>query len=748
MITLHLLGTLELRGVGGRHLASPLSGAKRLALLAYLTLAGRQGLLRRDTLLAMFWPELDQKHARNSLSNMLHQIRRSLGPDALVVRGNDEVGLAEGVLWCDVVAFEAALEERRSSDALELYRGDLLEGFFISAASAGFDQWLDAERARLRRLATEASRTLIHAAERSRNPEEAVRWSRRALALDPYDEPTARRLIVLLDRGGDRAGALRAYQELAVRLAREFEAEPAVETREVIAEVRAREEVRAAAVRVETPEDGRGRHAAGDTGGSEIIGGGGDDLPFRSIAVLPFENLSGTAEGAPFAAGLHDDLLTELSGISALDVIARTSVLRYRDTRKSVPEIGRELGVGTIVEGGVQTAGGRLRLNVQVIDAMTGAHRWAERYERDLSMDDILEIQSDLAREIARTVRAKLTPAERERAGKEPTGNLEAYRLYAQGRGYLDQRTASGMRRSLEYFDRAVELDPGYALAWAGLGDALSLLHDYGYEAADRVLPRAERAVRQALALDPELAEAHTSLGEYHVARRDGPAAMQALRRAVELRSGYAEAHNWLGWMSMVLGDAKGALAYARRAVELDPLSPEAVSNRSLALLTNGDAAGALGEARRTRELQPDWSTGAFYEGLALYHLGRYAESIGVLRNLTVQWAGSGPRLTLALAYVADGAEAPARELLSSFQEVGDGFSAGLVLLALGQEQPALNALRSVTRWDYWPTLAMHHFYPALLRPIRADPLHRRLRREMDREWGSKPGTGIGGPAL
>jgi TolB-like protein/Tfp pilus assembly protein PilF len=696
-----VLGAIDVRGPDGRRPALHLSGSKRFGLLVYLALAARARLVRRDVLLALFWPKLDQKHARNSLNNMLHQIRRSLGAEVLVTRGQGEVGLAASALRCDADAFEQALDEGRPDEALELYRGDLLEGFFVPGSSGDFEDWLVAERARLRQAAVNAAHRLTAAAEASGRTTEAIRWARRASALDPLDEPAARRLIELLHGAGDRAGAVRVYGELSSRLTREFDVGPAAETRASIEDVRTR-------------------------------------LSPAAVAVLPFENLTGTPDVEPFASGLHDDLLTELSRVSELRVIGRTSVLRYRAGRRPVTEVGRELGVGTIIEGGVQSDGRRLRLNVQVVDVTSGAHRWAERYDRALNAQGIFDIQAELAEKIALALRTEIAPPAPSMPGSaahDGTLNLEAYRLYAQGRAHLDQRTETGMRRSLDYFQRAVDLDDGYALAWAGLADALSLLHDYEYEPAERVLPRALRAVNRALELAPGLAEAHTSLGEYYVARRNGPAALAALRRAVELRPGYAEAHNWLGWMSQVMGDRKQALRSARRAVSLDPLSAEALSNLALSLITNGKLEAGLVEARRTARLQPDWSSGPFYEALALYHLGRAEEAIHLLRGLKVEWAGSGSELTLALACTAAGEDGEAAALLGRFRAVGDAFAAGVVELSLGPPEAAFRTLQSVQRWDYWPALALHHLYTDVLAPLRANPLYGRLCREAERWW-------------
>ncbi len=709
MITFRVLGSIDLKGPGGRPLASPLSGSKRLALLSYLALASPRGLQRRDSILGLFWPESAQRRARNALSNMLHHLRRALGPEAVVTRGSEEVGLAEASIWCDAVAFDAACREGRTLDALDLYRGDLLEGLFVSGASQEFDDWLHGERARLRRLAAEAAGSAAEDAERAGRHAEALRRIRRLLSLDPYDERAARRLIVLLQAKGDRAGALRAYEELAGRLQREFGAGPSPETRALLETA----ERKTTALAPEAPAE---------------------SSP-RSIAVIPFDNLSGSEDMEPFTAGLHDDLITELSRIAELTVISRSSVLRYRGAGKPAREIGKELGVGTVVEGSVQSTRERLRLNIQMIDARTEAHVWAERYDRALTAGSIFDIQSELAAEIARASRTQLTPVERERLQRVPTENLEAYRLCAQGRAQLDQRTSEAMHRAREYFQGALAEDPTYAPAWVGLADVHTLLYDYGHQAAEDTLPAAEEAVRRALELEPESAEACASLGLLHSNRREGPAAIRNLNRAVRLRPNYAEAHNWLSWVHQVMGHGGAALASAERAVQLNPLSPEAVSNLALSLLENGDAQGALREARRVRGLQPDWATGAFYEGLALYHLGRLPEAVEILRDLVVPWAGSGPEVTLAVVQAGAGNGEAAGEALQRFQNRRDAFAEGLVHAALGRPDQALASFLAVDEWSYWPVFSVHHFYPDVLGPLRKDPRFESVRRAAEKSW-------------
>src|SRR5213596_677169 len=239
MIELSMLGRLSLTGADGREVRGLLGQPRRLALLAYLAAESPQGFHRRDTLLALFWPELDQEHARAALRQALHVVRDALGADAVASRGDEEIGLDFAHVSCDVAAFESALRTGQLEEALDLYRGALLEGFFISDAPE-FERWLETGRARLQQAAAGAARALAERSESDNDLTRAVRWTRRSIELAPSDEGLVRSLIALLDRQGDRAGALEAYGVFARRVAAEYEAEPAAETRALVAAVRAR----------------------------------------------------------------------------------------------------------------------------------------------------------------------------------------------------------------------------------------------------------------------------------------------------------------------------------------------------------------------------------------------------------------------------------------------------------------------------------------------------------------------------
>src|SRR3989441_11901788 len=240
MIEFRLLGTLHLTDAEGREVTSLLTRPRRLALLAYLAAATPRGLHRRDSLLALFWPELDQEHARAALRQALHVVRDALGADVIVTRGDEEVGLDFERIWCDVVAFDAVVAAEQFDEALGLYQGDLLEGFFITGAGE-FERWQESERARLQQAAARGAQTLVKRCESEGDLSTAAEWARRAVRLGPHDEEPLRRLVALLDRLGDRAGAGEAYEEFTKRLAADLETEPAAETKALLAAVRAPE---------------------------------------------------------------------------------------------------------------------------------------------------------------------------------------------------------------------------------------------------------------------------------------------------------------------------------------------------------------------------------------------------------------------------------------------------------------------------------------------------------------------------
>ncbi len=233
-----------------------------------------------------------------------------------------------------------------------------------------------------------------------------------------------------------------------------------------------------------------------------------------SIAVLPFTSRSIDPAHAMFADGIHDELLTSLANIGSLKVISRTSVMEYRETTKNLRQIGKELSVATVLEGAVQRAGDNVRINVQLIDAATDEHLWANTYDRRLSTDNLFAIQTEIATTIADKLKATLKPDEKERITKVPTENLQAYNLYLAGRQNVYQRKVENLQRARELFEQAIALDPKFAKAYSGLSDTLMILYsNFGALEPDVVLPKSKTLLDKALALDPDDADIHASIG-------------------------------------------------------------------------------------------------------------------------------------------------------------------------------------------------------------------------------------------
>lgn len=721
MLELNLLGGAVLRS-GDGETARAATHRHSLALLALLASAPDRR-LSREKLVGLLWPEVAEHTARNRLSTTVHRLRKALGDDVIVSLAAG-LRLNEERVDCDVRRFRAHLDAGNPTAAIDLYQGPLLDGFELRGSRA-FEEWMQRERDRLRRDYYAALESAAEEAVRASEPEIAARWWRIRAGEDPYDSRVTLRLMESLDAAGNRPAALRAFSEHA----RVLEADLGTDTSDATRALA--EQLQQAAAR---PAANRPRRPRPDGAVPLSVTPSRSSVP--AVAVLPFEEL-GDGSASAFADGLHNDLLTRLSRLGGLKVISRTSVLRYRGSGVSVPDIAAELGVDAIVEGSVQHTSGRIRLNVQLVEGREDMHQWAETYDRTLTARDLFDIQSELARRISQSVGRELTPRERKRVVDwTPTRDLEAYRLHVHGRARLDERTEEAMRRALELFGEAVARDENYALAWVGSADALALLHEYGYESADAVLPRAEEAARRALELDPDLAEAHASRGLLFEARREGPRAVQALERAVALQPGYAEAHNWLSWTHQLMGRAARALEDARRAVALNPLSPEAVSNLAISSLINHDAPTALVEARRARELQPEWTTFPFCEALALFDMERYAEAGEVLEDLHVSWAGDGAEVTAALVRCMTGDTESARRQLAEYGDAENHCAAGLLHAALGDAEPAFASLSRIEEWSYWATLSIHHFYPGVLGVLRKDPRYRPILERAHRAWG------------
>ena len=354
-----------------------------------------------------------------------------------------------------------------------------------------------------------------------------------------------------------------------------------------------------------------------------------------SLAVLPFSTRAtgNDEEAIIFAEGMHDDLITQLSKIGTLKVISRTSVMTYRNSDQPLPAIARELGVATVMEGGVDQVGDRIRMNVQLIDAMTDTHLWAETYDERLTAANIFAIRSELALKVAQALQATLTPEEEARIEAQPTQDLQAYELYLKGRHFWNRRTLEGLETAADYFRQAIERDSSFALAWVGLADAYSVRPSWDYMAAEEALAIAKPAAERALQLDETLAEAHASFGlvlDYEETREE---AETEFRRAIELNPSYATGHHWYSELLASMHRTEEALREIRRARELDPLSPIIGASYCLLLTYVWLFEAALEQCDWTIELSPEFAAGHAFRSRALEMLGRAEEALSPARR-------------------------------------------------------------------------------------------------------------------
>ena len=307
-----------------------------------------------------------------------------------------------------------------------------------------------------------------------------------------------------------------------------------------------------------------------------------------SIAVLPFDNRSADASDEFFVEGIHDDILTQLAKIGQLKVISRTSVMQYKDTTKTLSQIGRELGVTSVVEGAVQRAGDRVRVTVQLIDATTDEHLWADNYDRELTAANIFAIQSEVAATIAQALEASLTPSEKSRIENQGTDSLAAYEAYTQGRFLFNRRSTENIHPAVEKLETAVALDPNYAAAWAGLAAANLVLPGWTGEPQDKYLTQAAEAARRAIALDPTLGEAHATLADILHLQGHWSESEEAFRKAISVDPNNVTVQQWSGSLLATVGRGRAALEALENAERLDPAAPVVKLNKAWILLTLG----------------------------------------------------------------------------------------------------------------------------------------------------------------
>jgi serine/threonine-protein kinase len=375
----------------------------------------------------------------------------------------------------------------------------------------------------------------------------------------------------------------------------------------------------------------------------------------KTIAVLPFLNLTEQKEDEYFSDGITDDILAQLAQIRDLKVISRTTMMQYKRTTKSMREIGRDLSAGVVLEGSVRRAGSKIRIVAQLIDAGTDDHLWAASYDKEYK--EVFAIQSDVAAKIAASLAATLSPDEKKRFGKKATENPEAYDLYLKGRYAWNKRLPRDLQKGIEYFQEALAKDPGYARAYAGLADSYTILGDFNILPPQETYSKAKDAAMKALENDAELPEAHTSLA-YAMMHydRDWPGAEREFRRALELAPNSAQAHSWYGLYLAVMGRFDEAANASQRARALDPYSAVILTDGGLILYFARKYDAAIALLREALSIDPTFVVANIPLGGAYVQKHMDSAAIAAFEQLTMASAfvtsKANPVPIAALAYV------------------------------------------------------------------------------------------------
>lgn len=550
-LRLNVLGRFEARWSDGAPV--DFNSKKIQAFLAYL--AAESGRAHtRDHLATLLWSDTGDERARHNVRQALSKIRRCC--DSLVASRGESLELNQAACTVDVIEFERLAKSSDPADlrrCLDLYRGDLLDG--LSPREPAYDEWLLIARGRLRKVACETCDRMIDSLIVQSKIDEAIGALNHRLLMDPACEPAHAKLMELLARVGRRSDALRQYQSCVEVLKRELGAEPSPETKSLYERLR-------------KADPGGGVETTPQL--SVTLASAGRSQP--TVAVLPFDNLSGPND-AYFVDGVVEDIITALSCFRSLLVIARGSSFVYRDRKVPDRQIAEELGAQFLVRGSVQRAGQRVRINVQLLDALAGLNLWAHRFERELA--DVFLLQDEITSTLASSLAGQVEAARLARARKAPPERLDAYDSVLRGKDHHHRFTPEDCRTCIEMFERAIEQDPSYAVAYAwlacGLGQAMVFKLDDPPKLVDRCLAIAGRG----LELDENESECHRILAQVFLARRDLKRSLWHQERALFLNPNDDRSVCSMGEILSFIGKHEEAEGWVRKSMQLNPYHPQ-----------------------------------------------------------------------------------------------------------------------------------------------------------------------------
>jgi TolB-like protein/DNA-binding winged helix-turn-helix (wHTH) protein/Flp pilus assembly protein TadD len=454
----------------------------------------------------------------------------------------------------------------------------------------------------------------------------------------------------------------------------------------------------------------------------------------RSLAVLPLENVSGDGSQDYFADGMTDALITRLAQIGTLRVISRTSVMTYKNVHKPLAEIARDLNVDAVIKGSVSRAGERIRVTAELIDARNDKQLWGGSYDEDIR--DTLLLQSTVTRAIAGQIRATLNPQEQLTLAKSRAVDPDAYEAYLKGRYFWNKRTGEGLRTAIDYFRRAITIDPAYAEAYSGLADSYALSGDweYGVLSPREAFPLARAAATKALTLDDSLAEAHTSLAfALDLYGWDWEAAEKEYKLAIQLDPGYATAHHWYAWHLMVMGQNSAGILEQRKAESLDPLSLIISADTADALCIAHSYDESVQQSKKTLEMDPSFAVAHYELGQALAQKHMYDEAIAEFQR-AIKLAGHSGAFDSNLAYVyaVSGRNEEAIRIAKDMEARQDqnpsaDANVALIYVGLGDRDQAMNWLNKAYEARFNPSILLRPGFDTLRSDARFQDLLRRI---------------------
>jgi adenylate cyclase len=577
-LKINVLGRFQAQWDDGKPVE--ISSTKALALVTYL--AVERGPRSREVLANLLWADTGEDRARHNLRQALSKIRHCC--DSLVVATGDDLSL-HGSCDTDVARFEALAgsdDPDELRECLDLYRGELLEG--LNPREREYADWLMMARARLRDTACRVADRLGHVLLEQGRIDDAIDAFRDLLAVDPAHEPAHRALMSLYSKAGRRSDALRQFRACKEALQNELGVEPDARTRQVYEGLR---------------EEEPGVAAQGLRPASDPVVTEASSPP--AIAVLPFENLS-SSEQAYFADGMAEDLITALSCFHSLVVIARGSSYAFRGSDLTDQAIARKLGAQYLVRGSVQREGKRVRINVQLMDAEAGLQVWGHRYDRE--MEDVFVLQDEITSTLVSTLAGRVEAARLVRARKAPPERLDAHDLLLRGKDHHHRFTPEDCQTCIDLFERAIDQDPDYAVAYAWLGCGLGQAMVFELDDIPALLDRSEAAVEKGLSLDENDSECHRILAQVSLERGNLKRALQHQERALFLNPNDDRIVNAMGEVLVFAGRHEEAEQWVRKSMQLNPYHPVRYCTHLVR---------------------------------ALFHQGRFEESLGVLDHIDKQ---------------------------------------------------------------------------------------------------------------